>query len=63
MKVKLCLSNYATKVDLKTATDVDTPKCAKKVDLANLKSDVNKLDVDKLATVPVDLSRLSDLVI
>ena len=57
------MSNYATKVDLKTATDVDTSKCAKKVDLANLKSDVNKLDVDKLATVPVDLSRLSDLVI
>ena len=60
MKVELDLSNYATKSDLKNATDVDTSKFAKKVDLANLKSNVDKLDIDKLVPVPVDLSKLSD---
>ena len=43
VKVKLDLSNYATKADLKNATSVDTTKFAKKVDLADLKSDVHKL--------------------
>ena len=62
VKAELDLSNYATKTDLKTATSVDTSKFAKKVDLANLKSDVDKLDVDVLVPVPVDLSKLSDVV-
>ena len=48
VKVELDLSNYATKADLKNAKDVDTSKFAKKVDLASLKSNVDKLDIDKL---------------
>ena len=47
MKVELDLSNYATKSDFKNATGIDTSKFAKKVDLARLKSNVEKLDVDK----------------
>ena len=43
MKVELDLSNYATKADLKEATNVDTSDFAKKTDLANLKSDLEKL--------------------
>ena len=50
MKVELDLPNYATKADLKNAAGVDTSKFAKKVDLANLKSDVDKLDIDKKCT-------------
>ena len=59
VKVELNLSNYATKADLKTATGGDTSKFAKKVDLANLKSDVVKLDIDKLVPIPADLIKLS----
>ena len=47
------MSNFATNYDLKKATGVDTSEFVKKVDLANLKCEVNKLDVDKLTTVPV----------
>ena len=56
VKVELDLSNYATKADLKNVTDVDTSDFVKKVDLANLKSNVNKLDIDKLKNVPSGLS-------
>ena len=56
MKVELDLSNYATKTDLKNASGVDTSTFAKKVDLANLKSGVDKLDIDKLKNVPSGLS-------
>ena len=56
VKVELDLSNYATKVDLKNATGVDISKFAKKVDLANLKFNVDKLDIDKLKNVPTNLS-------
>ena len=48
VKLGLDLSNYATKADLKNATGFDTLKFAKKIDLVNLKSDVEKLDIDKL---------------
>ena len=48
VKVELDLSNYATKADLKNAAGVDTADFTKKTDLANLESDVNKLDIDKL---------------
>ena len=48
MKVELDLPNYATKADLKNATGVDTSDFAKKTDLANLKSAVDKLDIGKL---------------
>ena len=55
MKIELDLSNYAAKADLKNGTGVDTSKFAKKVDLANLKYDVDKLDFDKLKNVPTYL--------
>ena len=60
--VKVDLSNYATKADIKNITHVDTSGFALKANLANLKIEVDKLDIDKLATVPVDLSKLSDVV-
>ena len=50
------MCNYATKIDLKNAAVVDTSKLAKKVDLANLKSDVDELDIDKLKNVPTNFS-------
>ena len=53
---------YATKADFKTATGVDTSKFAKKVDLANLKSNKEKLDIDKLKNVPTNLSNLKNKV-
>ena len=55
MKVELDLSNYATNADLKIAKTADTSKFAKKVDLANLKSNVDKLDIDKIKNVPSNL--------
>ena len=62
MKVELDLSNYATKADLKNETVVDTSKFVKKVYLANWKSKVDKLDIDKLKNVPTDLSNLKSKV-
>ena len=62
VKVKLDLSNYATKADLRSATGVDISKFAKNVDLPSLKSETDKLDISKLETTPVDLSKLSDVV-
>ena len=62
MAVEFDLSNYATKADLKNATSVDTSDLAKMVNLANLKSEVYNLDIGKLQTIHVDLSRLSDVV-
>ena len=56
------LSNYATKKDISDITHVDTSNFPVKTNLANLKTEVDKLDVDKLATVPVDLSKLSNVV-
>ena len=52
------LSNYATKSKLKCATRISMSKFAKKADLASLKSDIFRLDVDKLETTPVELSKL-----
>ena len=60
--IKADISNYATKTDLKNVTHVDTSTFALKTNLANLKTEVNKLDIDKLALVPIDLSKLSDVV-
>ena len=60
--VKVDLSNYATKTDLKHVTHVDTSSFPLKTNLASLKTEVDKLDIDKLAPVPVNLSKLSDLV-
>ena len=63
MKVELYLPNYVTKADLKNAAVVDTSSFAKKkTDLANLKPNVDKLDIDKLKTVPTNLSNLKSKV-
>ena len=62
INAKVDLSNYATKPDLKNVTQVDTSSFALKANLASLKTEVDKLDIDKLAPVPVDLSKLSDVV-
>ena len=62
INVKVDLSNYATKTDLKNISHVDTSNFALKTNLASLKTEVDKLDIDKLAPVPVDLSKLSDVV-
>ena len=62
INVKVDLSNYATKADIKNISHVDTSSFALKTNLASLKTEVDKLDIDKLAPVPVDLSKLSDVV-
>ena len=62
IRVELDLSSYATKSDLQKVTSINTSKFTKKVDLGNLKSDVNDLVIDNLKNVPVDLSKLSNLV-
>ena len=60
--VKGDLSNYATKTDLENVTQVENSSFALKTNLASLKIDVDKLDIDKLAPVPVNLSKLIDVV-
>ena len=62
INVKVDLSNYATKADIKNISHVDTSSFALKTNLATLKTEVDKLDIDKLAPVSVDLSKLSDVV-
>ena len=62
INVTVDLSNYATKDDIKNITHVDTSSFALKTNLSNLKTEVDKLDIDKLATVPVDFSKLSNVV-
>ena len=62
INVKVDLSNYATKTDLKNVTHVDTSRLALKANLASLKTEVDLLDIDKLAPVPIDLTKLSDVV-
>ena len=62
INIKVDLSNYATKADIKNITHVDTSSFALKTNLANLKTEVDKLDIDKLVPVPTDLSKLSNVV-
>ena len=62
INVKVDLSNYATKSDIKNISHVDTSSFALKTNLANLKTEVDKLDIDKLKPVPTDLSKLSNVV-
>ena len=62
INVKVDLSNYATKADIRNITHVGTSGFALKTDLANLKTEVNKLDIDKLKPAPTDLSKLSNAV-
>ena len=62
INAKVDLWNYATKTDLKNVTHVDTSSFALKTNLVSLKTEVDKLDIDKLVPVPVDLSKFSDVV-
>ena len=62
VKVELDLTNYATKTDLKNITHTDVSSFASKTNLAALKTEVDKIDVDKLKTVPDDLAKLSNVV-
>ena len=62
INVKVDLSNHAAKTDLKNVKHVDTSNFTLKTNLASLKTKVDILDINKLAPVPVDLSKLSDVV-
>ena len=62
INVKVDLSNYATKTDLKNVKHVDTSIFALKTNLVSPKPEVDKLDAGKLTTGPVDLSKLSDVI-
>ena len=62
IKVELDLTNYGTKTDLNNITHVDTSSFASKTNLAALKSEVDKIDIDKLKTAPTDLAKLTNSV-
>ena len=62
ISVKVDLSNYATKTDLKNVSHVDASTFALKSNLASLKTEVDKIDAEKLKTVPVHLAKLSNAV-
>ena len=62
INAKFDLSNYATKADIKNISRADTSSFALKANLANLKTEVDKLDIDKLKPVPTDLSKLRNVV-
>ena len=62
LNVKVDLSNYATKSNMKNISPVDTSSFALNTNLASLKTEVDKLDIDRLVPFPVDLSKLSNVV-
>ena len=62
INIEVNLSNYATKADIKNISHVDTSSFALKTNLANLKTEVDKLDIDKLKPLPDDVSKLSNVV-
>ena len=62
INVKVDLSNYATKADIKNISHVDTSSFALKTNLANLKIEVDKLDIDNLKPLPDDVSKLNNVV-
>ena len=62
IKVKIDLTNYATKEGVKNITQVDTSNFALKINLSSLKTEVDKLDIDKLVPIPNALSKLSNVV-
>ena len=62
VKVELDLTNYATKKDLKNITHVDVSSFASKTNLAALKTEVDKIDTDKLKTAPSDLAKLTNAI-
>ena len=58
INVKVDLSNYASKSDLKNATGIDTSKLAAKFDVVSLIAEVDKLDIDKLKSLSTNLYNL-----
>ena len=62
VKVELDLTNYATKTDLKNITHVDVSSFASKTNLEALKTEVDKIDTDKLKTAPTDLAKLTNVI-
>ena len=62
INIKVDLSNYTTKADIESISHVDTSSLALKTNLASLEAEVDKLDIDKLVPVPVDLNKLRDVV-
>ena len=62
INVKVDLSNYATKTDLKNVSHIDVSSFALKSNLVSLKTEVGKLDINKLVPIPADLSKLSNVV-
>ena len=62
IKVKIDLTNFATKKDINDITHIDTSNFALKTNLANLKTEVGKLDIEKLVPIPNDLGKLSNVV-
>ena len=62
IKVKIEISIYATKEGIKNITHVDTSSFALKTNFSNLKTEVDKLDINKLVPFPTDLSKLSNVV-
>ena len=62
VKVELDLANYATKMDLKNITHVDVSSFASKTNLAALKTEVDKIDADKLKTAPTDLAKSNNAI-
>ena len=62
IKVELDLANYTTKTDLKNITHVDVSSFASKTNLAALKTEVDKIDADKLKTTPADLAKLTNTI-
>ena len=62
IKIKIDLSNSATKKDIKNITHVDTSSFALKTNLSSLKTEVDNLDINKLVPIPSDLRKLSNLV-
>ena len=61
ISLKVDLSNYSTKTDIKNISHVDTSRFALKSNLASLKTEVDELNIDKLVPVPIDLRKLSDV--
>ena len=62
IKVKIDLSNYATKTDIKNISHVNISGFALKKNFANLKTEIDRLDIDNLLPIPADLSKLSNVV-
>ena len=62
INVKVDLSNYSAKADIKNISHVDTSRFPLKTNLASLKTEVDKLDIEKLVSVPTHWSKLSNLV-